>query len=249
LPASSPFNPLGIISAPTLATAPAAYHPAKPLAAQLWKLYLDNVDAQSQLKLLHRPTDEIKVFTTIDNPAAAPMDHLALNYVVYYSAVVTIVGLETDILRGHDKRALLHQFKLGLEQAFAYASFLDHPTITGLQALAMYLVCPHFTHPLAKFPLNVQFRRLFVSTTAARAFGSSTALPSAQLNLWVSTATASVWAYHPSNQKSVVDSGGSSCAVTAVQVRTTASRTTTASSSIRTSLYLLISMMSSSIRR
>lgn len=44
------------------------------------------------------------------------------------------------LITGEDKIASLRRFKLGLEQAFAKADFLQHPSISLLQALSIYLV-------------------------------------------------------------------------------------------------------------
>lgn len=71
------------------------------------------------------------------------MDSLALNFVIYFHAIVSITDSTVEEMLGQDKRTLLLQFKVGLEQALAYGGFLDQPTLTGLQALVMYLVCTH----------------------------------------------------------------------------------------------------------
>ena len=91
--------------------------------------------------LLHIPTDEVKVYSTIDNPITAPLDNLALSFAIYFGSIVSLDGPEAQITLGQDKRMLLLQLKFGLEQAFAHGDFLDRPTITGLHALAIYLVC------------------------------------------------------------------------------------------------------------
>lgn len=138
-PISSPFNALGILSSPSLSITPASYHPSKQQAVRLWKIYLDGVEGCTGVKISHLPTDEIKVYSTIDDPTSASAENLALCFAIYFASTASIDGLEAEGILDQDKQPCLLQFKYGLEQAFAHGDFLDCPTITGLQALAIYL--------------------------------------------------------------------------------------------------------------
>lgn len=102
---------------------------------------MQNLESCIGLKLLHLPTDEVKVYSTIDDPITASPDNLALSFAIYFSATVSLDGPEAQVVLELDKHMLLLRFKLGLEQAFAYGDFLDRPTMTALHALAIYLVC------------------------------------------------------------------------------------------------------------
>ena len=93
------------------------------------------------LKVLHLPTDEVKVYSTINDPITASPDNLALSFAIYFAATVSLGGPEAHVILEQDKDMLLLRFKAGLEQAFAYGDFLDRPTMTALHALAIYLVC------------------------------------------------------------------------------------------------------------
>jgi hypothetical protein len=139
-PSTSPFDASGILSAASLSIAPASLHPQKQLAVRLWNIFVERVEACSGSKILHHPTDEIKVYSTIDEPTKASPEDLALAFAVYYSAAVTLEAPEDQSTLGMDKHTFLLQVKLGLEQAFAHGDFLDRPTLTGLHALAIYLV-------------------------------------------------------------------------------------------------------------
>lgn len=108
---------------------------------RLWKIYLDRVEGCAGLKISHLPTDEIKVYSTIDDPTSASAENLALCFAIYFASTASIDMLEAEGILDQDKQACLLQFKYGLEQAFAHGDFLDCPTITGLHALAIYLVC------------------------------------------------------------------------------------------------------------
>ena len=104
-------------------------------------MYVQNIDGCIGLKLLHLPTDEVKVYSTIDDPVTASPDNLALSFAIYFAATVSLDGPEGQVILEQDKHTLLLRFKVGLEQAFAYGDFLDRPTMTALHALAIYLVC------------------------------------------------------------------------------------------------------------
>ncbi|KAJ9144717.1 Fungal-specific transcription factor domain-containing protein [Pleurostoma richardsiae] len=138
-PFPSPFNPLGILSSVSLSQPPSTFHPSKQLAVRLFKIYVDNVDGCSGLKLLHLPTDSLRIYSTIDNPPAASQENLALSFAIYFGSAVTIDAQQAHMTLGQDKEPLLLRFKIGLEQALAHGDFLDRPTLTGLRALAIYL--------------------------------------------------------------------------------------------------------------
>ncbi|KAL1897013.1 hypothetical protein Sste5346_004216 [Sporothrix stenoceras] len=149
----SPFNALGILSAPILNQQPSSLHPPKTLAVRLWHAYLDNVDGCSGLKLLHVPTDEVRVFSVIHDPSAASYENLALCFAIYFSALVSLDEKEAHLLLEadehyiggrHGKRDQLALFKVGLEQSLAHGDFLDRPTLVGLHALAIYLAALRF---------------------------------------------------------------------------------------------------------
>jgi len=111
------------------------------VAVRLWNIYVDNVEGCTGLKLLHLPTDEVKVYSTIDKPTKASFENLALCLAIYFASTVSLDDGEAQAILGQDKCAHLLSFKVGLEQAFAQGDFLDRPTLTGLHALAIYLAC------------------------------------------------------------------------------------------------------------
>ncbi|KAH8658512.1 hypothetical protein BX600DRAFT_401253 [Xylariales sp. PMI_506] len=135
----SPFNGHGILSPVSLEQHPSQFHPPKPLAVRLWNVYVDNVDGCSRFKLLHTPTDGVRIYSTIDAPGKASFENLALCFAVYFAATLSLGDQEAQVSLGEEKHTLLLRFKVGLEQAFAYGDFLDRPNITGLHALAVYL--------------------------------------------------------------------------------------------------------------
>ena len=137
---TSPFSASGILSAPVFSLAVADFHPPKRVAVKLWNTYVNNVDGCTGLKLLHIPTDEVKIYSTIEQPVGAPLDHHALCLAIFYATTITLEENEALDLLGQARSIQLLKFKVGLEQAFAQGDFLDRPTLTGLHALAIYLV-------------------------------------------------------------------------------------------------------------
>lgn len=135
---------MGIMSFPCYTQQPSAFHPGKAAAVELWNIYLNNVEIILGLKLTHIPTDEVRVYSTIDDPVTAKLDDLAFCYSVYFAAAVS---LDDSTVLFLDKTTELQRFKMGIEQAFAHGDFFNRPTLTGLRALAIYLVSfpPH--HP------------------------------------------------------------------------------------------------------
>lgn len=139
VPELSPFNALGILSAASSTQTPASFHPPRPLALRLWNVFKDNVEGCSCCKVLHHPTDEVKIYSAIDDPSGVPTDTLGLCYSIYYSALIAIDDSDLRTITSSDKQTLLFSFKAGLEQSLAHSDFLDRPTLTGLTALGIYL--------------------------------------------------------------------------------------------------------------
>lgn len=121
------------------------------MALRLWRLYGERVEDVTGHKVLHGPTDEVKVYTTIGDPSNAPYENLALCYAIYFTATVSLEKSETEQYLEDDRVTSLFNFKHGLEQAFAHGDFLDRPSITALFALSIYLVSSSF--PLDDVPM------------------------------------------------------------------------------------------------
>ncbi|KAI5459326.1 fungal-specific transcription factor [Mariannaea sp. PMI_226] len=138
MPASSPFSVAGILSARCLDEPLTNYLPSKTTAMKLWGAYLEAVDSSS--KVLHIPTDEITIFTAIDDPSRASTETLALCFSIYFAGTLALDSADMLGLPKDQFYETLHRFKHGLEQAFALAEFLENPTVVLLQALAIYLV-------------------------------------------------------------------------------------------------------------
>ncbi|KAH8746777.1 fungal-specific transcription factor domain-containing protein [Diaporthe sp. PMI_573] len=149
--ALSPFNPMGILSAPHLKQNLANLLPPKSGAIELWRNYIDNIEVCN--KILHRPTAEILIYTAIDDPDNAPLEAMAIMFAVFFVSTVILEPSTALRLTGEDKMTCLHRFKTGLEQAFAKADFLEHTSVKLLEAFAIYMVRRNTSAPLA--PCNI----------------------------------------------------------------------------------------------
>jgi hypothetical protein len=136
---------MGILSNPaTSAPVPEQPGVSKYAAMQLWQAYLRNVDLS--VKVLHIPTCEALVFDTIHRPQQAASDVKALVSAICYAAVVSLDEQETMYILGMDRVAALQLLKTQLHQDVALADPLENPTVTLLQAFAIYLVRSFFPH-------------------------------------------------------------------------------------------------------
>ncbi|KAK5052098.1 hypothetical protein LTR84_002902 [Exophiala bonariae] len=135
----SPYTALGILSAPSFSLSLADLHPPKQVAVRLWDILVNNVDQCAGVKTLHIPTDEVRLYSTIDKPLDAPYDNHALCFAIFYASMAVLDDKVATDISGGDRANQMLKFKIGMEQAFAQGDFLDHPTLTGLHALALYL--------------------------------------------------------------------------------------------------------------
>ncbi|RKK23617.1 hypothetical protein BFJ68_g16916 [Fusarium oxysporum] len=133
----SPFDAMGILSSPCFSQRPSIFHPSKATAMELWNRYLNKVEICIGLKLIHVPTGEVRVYSTINDPNSTSFEDLAFCYSIYFAATISLE--ESNSLLMLDKNAQLSYYKAGIEQAFAQGDFLNRPTLTVLRALAIYL--------------------------------------------------------------------------------------------------------------
>ncbi|KAF5699724.1 hypothetical protein FMUND_14631 [Fusarium mundagurra] len=130
------LNPMGWLSAGILTVSPAMYHPQRRVANRLWKVFIDSVDPYA--KVLHIPTAETIVYIVTSDPTKASNENLALCFAIYYASVTALPPDEVLNITGEDNKQALLRYRMCLEQSLAQANFLDNPTITLLQALAIY---------------------------------------------------------------------------------------------------------------
>lgn len=170
-------------------------HPQKLQAIQLWQVFTQNVDPVA--KVLHMPTAQVTVLTAIQNLDHSSDEVQSLLFAVYYAAVTSLSTEESAKILGQDSLTSLNRFRRGFEQALARANWLEHPTLTTLQAMALFLVslsssvileeCAHA--PMHLLTTDSLYRRPTVPTTGVGPPGLSQASPSALHNPSASTGT------------------------------------------------------------
>ncbi|KAL4723551.1 hypothetical protein ACLX1H_009189 [Fusarium chlamydosporum] len=133
---ASPFNPMSLLSASFSTESLVNFHPPRKTAIRLWKVFADSVDICT--KVTHLPTSETILYTVTRDPAKATIENLALCFAIYYASVTALNPDEAFDVTGEDRKLALQRYKICLEQSLAQADFLDNPTITLLQALAIY---------------------------------------------------------------------------------------------------------------
>ena len=128
----------GLVSKPHLSVDISSLYPSRGQAAQLWQVYLNNVDVL--VKVLHIPTIQPAIFAAINNQSQVSPDLSALLFSIYFAAVTSLRREDTHVMLGQDWQSALQRYQRGLETSLHMASFLDSPTITFLQAMSIYLV-------------------------------------------------------------------------------------------------------------
>ncbi|KAJ5682413.1 hypothetical protein N7462_005578 [Penicillium macrosclerotiorum] len=137
-----PLKVDGIITNPLLVqTNFKAFHPSRWQATLLWQTFLSRVDPV--LKIIHIPTTTPRIFTAINRPDAVQADVHCLLFAVFFAATTALVS---DKPENEETRSDLKRYQQGLELAMYGSSFLDSPTVTSLQAMAIYLTCLRYTN-------------------------------------------------------------------------------------------------------
>ncbi|KAM0215136.1 hypothetical protein ACHAPA_006351 [Fusarium lateritium] len=126
---------MGMLSAKISIASIASFHPPRKAAIHLWKVFVDSVDPCT--KVTHTPTSEMIVYTVASDPSKATAENLGLCFAIYYASITALTPEEVLDLTGEDKNQVLHRYRVCLEQSLAQADFLDNPTMTLVQALAI----------------------------------------------------------------------------------------------------------------
>jgi hypothetical protein len=117
-----------------------ALFPPSQVGLRLWNIYVERIDTCTGSKVLHIPTDEVRVCATIESPEQAQSEDLAFCFAIFYAATVALQPYEARAILEEDVTAAQARFRNGIEQSLAEAEILEHPTLTLLRALSVYLV-------------------------------------------------------------------------------------------------------------
>ncbi|KAE8140518.1 hypothetical protein BDV38DRAFT_290236 [Aspergillus pseudotamarii] len=73
-----------------------------------------------------------------------PADLSALLFAIYFAAATSLLFINEGDFLGGQKHETLQKYQRGLEVSLYNSSFLDSPTMTSLQAMAIYVRCRRF---------------------------------------------------------------------------------------------------------
>ncbi|KAF3398006.1 Bikaverin cluster transcription factor bik5 [Penicillium rolfsii] len=118
-----------------------ALYPTRWQATWLWQIFLSRVDPV--LKVIHVPTTTPRIFMAINRPDAVRPDVQCLLFAIFFAATTALLS---DDPTNEETRKDLCRYQQGLEIAMHHSSFLDSPTVTSLQAMAIYLTCLRYTN-------------------------------------------------------------------------------------------------------
>jgi hypothetical protein len=99
---------------------------------------VNNVDPV--LKILHIPSTQIALFAALNNLGSINKNMEALIFAIFFAATTSMSSADAAHLLGTEKSNALKEYRGGLEQALAMGNLLDSPSVTSLQAMAIYLV-------------------------------------------------------------------------------------------------------------
>ncbi|KAL3496382.1 hypothetical protein BJX62DRAFT_232490 [Aspergillus germanicus] len=120
---------------------PLAVYPDTQLALRLWDVYVKSVDPA--LKILHIPTVQSIVVTTILDPRSARPSTLALTFAIYYAAVTALCHDDSNqpVDLSCDKPVLRERYQTALDRLLLTPDLTSGPDMSGLQALTIYVTC------------------------------------------------------------------------------------------------------------
>lgn len=133
------FPPLkidGIITNPHLISMDLkALQPDQWQLTTLWHTFVSRVDPV--VKVIHLPTTITRIFAAISRPESQKPDVHCLLFAIFFGATTARCSDEPE---NEQLRVDLRRYQQGLELAMHHSNFLDYPTLTSLQAMAIYLV-------------------------------------------------------------------------------------------------------------
>lgn len=113
-------------------------YPDSHLALRLWATYVKSVDPV--LKILHIPTTQSAVITTILDPRSASTSMMALTFAIYFAAITALDHTTESIELPVERSVLLKRFKTALDRLLLATEVMNRPEMAVLQALAIYAV-------------------------------------------------------------------------------------------------------------
>ncbi|KAH7186602.1 hypothetical protein DER44DRAFT_802236 [Fusarium oxysporum] len=111
----------------------------RPLPSQMlfiWQTYVENVD--SSIKVLHVPTVSRLIHDSRGNFSLLPSFMEPLMFSIALAAVTSLTRDEVQVHFRCDKKELVSRFRLGTEDSFSRADFINTKELSVVQALIIY---------------------------------------------------------------------------------------------------------------
>ncbi|SPJ74078.1 uncharacterized protein FTOL_03808 [Fusarium torulosum] len=111
----------------------------RPLPSQMlfiWQTYVENVD--SSIKVLHVPTVSRMIHDSRGNFSLLPSFMEPLMFSIAFAAVNSLTRDEVQVHFRCDKKELVSRFRLGTEDSFSRADFINTKELSVVQALIIY---------------------------------------------------------------------------------------------------------------
>lgn len=104
----------------------------------MWQHYRSNVDPL--LKLVHIPAVQHLFLSSEEESEDVKSDAESLKFAICFAAAASLETPLGDATSCSNNRALLNTYATNLEASLARARFMSEPTVTTVQALAIYLI-------------------------------------------------------------------------------------------------------------
>lgn len=113
-------------------------YPTREEALWAWDIFQNNVNALS--KIIHAPTFQTKLETSLANPTASSRSFDALIFAVCLSAINTVTNEECENLFLNSKDNVMDQFQHKTSRALVAADILRTDDMEVCQAFTLFLV-------------------------------------------------------------------------------------------------------------
>lgn len=118
-----------------------AHHPPIRRIFEYWQIYLTRCDPMT--KVVHTPSFGRKLVSVLDNLENILPSTEAMLFSIYYASVSTCTARECRERFGESQQVLLSRYGRNIEAAMG--DNYEMPTLEGLQALVLYLVCAEYS--------------------------------------------------------------------------------------------------------
>lgn len=115
------------------------FYPDATTFSQFQRIFTGRM--QPVLRMLHLPSLFSTMAMALANPGNVPKSVEAVLLCFCLATVSTMSQNQCQAVLNHDRASVVRKYKKVATQALTNAGFVQHPDLTSLQALSLYLVC------------------------------------------------------------------------------------------------------------